>query len=232
MNMNETFSQNKKVMPYTVYLQAVCVLWVFSFLFRINVHNQMMWSCVLWSWGLPILVHSGRKWWASWYSETVQELISLLVSHFIPWFPSVSVRPLWKRRWFTHSKVCQASSCPRLSRTFLLLLLLLKPPPSLGRPRSPWPFQLDLPRLFPQLWHNQPFCLAHPPLTTEWGAERDGGNTVEPGNGGESRKREREGDCLSRRNGRRRRCSRLCLVRLGYLTMFKYSPIHLAWKHL
>lgn len=75
-------------MPYTVYIQAVCVLWVFSFLFRINAHNQMMWSCVLWSWGLPILVHSGRKWWASWCSESVQELISLLVSHFIPWFPS------------------------------------------------------------------------------------------------------------------------------------------------
>lgn len=35
----------------------------------------MMWSCVRWSWGLLILVHSGRKWWASWCSESVQELI-------------------------------------------------------------------------------------------------------------------------------------------------------------
>lgn len=155
-----------------------------------------------------------RKKVVSFLIEWIVKVI-LLVSQCTSWFPFLCVRPLWKRQWFTPSKVSQVNSCPRL-RKIILLLLLLRPPPSLDMPRSLWPFQLDLPQVFPQLWHDQPFCLAHPPLKMAWGAVRDGDKTVEPEKDGELLKREREEDCLSRRNARPHRCLLLCLVRLGY----------------
>lgn len=50
-----------------------CSRCVASSSFRISAHNQRMWSCAPWSWGLPPLAHNERKWWVSWLSALMEQ---------------------------------------------------------------------------------------------------------------------------------------------------------------